>query len=628
MTRADKLKHQEPIQTEKSREETKIKPKSPGTKLLRQASKKAKSPQTAADLTVVENENMPGEFEVHGNFTCIAGDALRAQYEGRYYEICEPLFVVGNCTDPEGKNSKVIFSFRNRVETNTTVAISTEDIDSPTQLLKLLKRAGFPMEAGGSNFQAKAIAQYVRVACQLKRTYIETLHDGWFVLPDGKVVYVLGAESYGAKSEKYAAYRINARAKPPFDKTKRDAWFALLRLLRADHLAVFGMCGALAAVLLGPLKLNAMMLYFVGSSSTGKTILLKLLASVFGSPEKLFTFSGTDNGIEANALAHRDKPFVIDEVGQATGRQFARLAYSITNGASKQRASSDGRAVAVEATRTVLIAAGEQSPQQQMANAGFDPKQGQDARLTVIPVGEQYGVWSTLGDFASGAVKSDYVAAQLDSIHGVAGRNFCKQIAPDIENILAEFPSVLPTLSETIQGDVVFAEGDGIPGRVLRQFSLIAFAGTLAVKKKILPWAEQDVLKAAEHCYGLWYAAHTAKRPAKQAELISPIRLFLESQRGSKFKPLNTWRDDHQGTVAGFDYHKRDGQEYFIFFPVFFESAFCSDVPKKAVLDALKLAGYLATALDGSPTVQIQMPGAGKGQKRSFYAIRKAILLG
>ena len=59
------------------------------------------------------------------------------------------------------------------------------------------------------------------------------------------------------------------------------------------------------------------MLFLVGPSSIGKTVILTLVASIFDSPNDMLTWEGTDNGIEANALLRKDKPLTIDEVGQA-----------------------------------------------------------------------------------------------------------------------------------------------------------------------------------------------------------------------------------------------------------------------------------------------------------------------
>jgi putative DNA primase/helicase len=588
-------------------------------------STKIYNPKTVADLHIVEVENRQGEFERYGEFVCIKDEGLYLFVDGKSRYVCEPLFVAGNGTDSEGRKSWINVKFTNRLDRSTTAAIPIVDFDSPKQLVKSLKLAGFPMEVGESTHRAKAIAEYVRRACQVCITFVHTKRDGWTTLPDGKKVYVYGATSFGSRSEKFAALRVNASEVRPPDLALREQWLGLLRLLKSDSLAVFGMCAVFAAPLLAPLNFNAQMVFFVGLSSTGKTVLLKLLASAFDSPESVYTFSGTDSGIEANALLHRDKPFIIDEVGQSDGRQLQKLAYSLSNGASKQRAKSDGSAATIETIRMVLISAGEVSPQQEMLRAGHDLKLGHMARLTVIPVNEKHGVWSTLGDYATGAEKSDHISAQLKAIQGIAGRGFCKKIAPHIDEISSEFESTALALAIEIQGDIKLAGEDNVVCRVLRQFALYTFAGLQAVKYKIVPWLDADIKSAAKHCFALWYSSYSSNRPARDTELIAPVRLYLQSFRGSKFRGLKEHAQTPTGTVAGFEHILRNGSSAFLVYPTFFEHEMCGKHDPKSVLTALRKADLLMEGPRGVPTRQVHLPGTEK-RSASFYAIRQSIL--
>lgn len=547
--------------------------------------------------------------------------------DGTSMNVCPPFKAVGYVVNTDGSQPACLISFTNRVNAIVNMDIPLTLLKEPEKLIKLLIDRGFPIELDNMAAKGKLIAHYVEHNCQVDITCVRTKANGWMSLPDGTKVYVLGNFVLGKQSGAYKAIRLPALPMAPTRKGRRDAWHALQKLLRREPIAVLSVCAALSAPLLEPLNFGTLMLFLIGKSSIGKTVILKLVASIFGEPLDMFTWQGTDNGIEANALRYRDQPFIVDEVDQAKSAQFAALSYRLANAGSQQRANSKGEAVAIQATRTVILASGETDPIAKIEQQGLPIKLGQTARLVSVQAEMSHGVWECLDEFSTGKEKSEYVLSQLSEVHSIAGKQFIKAIADDVDVHQQHFQAIANDLEQEIC-TVALPDDDGVPSRVLKNFALFAFTGLLAAKNGIVPWDERDVLDAVKLGYSRWFNAYLERKPKTAQDLVAPVRLFLESQRGSKFKPFDTWRDDHHGTVAGFDYRKRNGQRYFIFFPTYFEAAFCSELPKKAVLCALKQTGYLEPASDGTPTVQIQLPGAGKGQKRAFYAIRESILMG
>jgi putative DNA primase/helicase len=576
----------------------------------------------STNATKQAKEKRIHEVKMHSDF----GLYLNAS-DSKSLNVCPPFKAKGYVVNPDGSEPACLISFTSRVNTVVNIDIPLALLKEPEKLVKLLIDRGFPIELDNMAAKGKLIAYYVQQNCQADITCVRAKADGWMPLPDGTKVYVFGNSVLGKQSGAYKAIRLPALPMAPTLKGRRDAWHALQKLLRREPIVVLSVCAALSAPLLEPLNLGTQMLFLVGKSSIGKTVILKLVASIFSEAHNMFTWQGTDNGIEANALRYRDLPFIVDEVDQAKAAQFAALSYRLTNAGSQQRANSRGEAVAVQATRTVILASGETDPIAKIEQQGLPIKQGQTARLVSVHAEMSHGVWDCLGDFSSGKEKSDYVLSQLSEVQNIAGKQFIKTIADDVDVHQQHFQAIASDLEQEIC-TVALPDDDGVPGRVLKNFALFAFTGLLAAKCDIVPWDERDVLDAIKLGYSRWFNAYMERKPKTTQDLVAPVRLFLESQRGSKFKPFDTWRDDHQGTVAGFDYRKRNGQRYFIFFPAYFEAAFCSELPKKAVLGALKQAGYLMPASDGTPTVQIQLPGAGKGQKRAFYAIRESILMG
>lgn len=435
--------------------------------------------------------------------------------------ICPPLRVKGYVIDCDGKNAAILVSFKNMLGRQTTLDLPLEVVNKGEHMLALLTRNGMTLDTDNPKTRAAAIKLYLQSNCPSKITFVRVASNGWQRMPDGSEVYVYGHNVYGQPSSRYEAVQTVAFVEPPSAGT-REEWFDLLKPLARDPLAVLAVSAAFAAPLLKPLNFGTLSLFFVGPSSTGKTILLRLVASVFGSPTSLLTWEGTENGIEAQALNHRDKPMVTDEVGQATGKQFSALSYRLMNPASKQRATSSGKAVEVQQTRTVIISSGEVSPIDRMTETGEVAKQGQIARLVTLPVSQDHGVWSNIDGFASGAEKSHHVLAQIQSVYGRAGREFCRSIASEIDDIAADFAAVTSDLAEAIFPSSQLDEHDGVPRRVLQNFVLFAFSGMQAIKKKVLPWTDHQVLQAVKRGFALWLPRWPVEIPPPVATPNSP----------------------------------------------------------------------------------------------------------
>lgn len=545
-----------------------------------------------------------------------------ADSSGTSLEVCDEFSVKGIVVDANGQNPAYLIRFKTLLGGEATEAIPVALINSPKQLIKLLISLGFQVPQNNIKHRGDAIRHYLEFNCQVDKPFVRANSDGWKQLPDGTNVYVYGDSVLGAKSSRFQAIRLPASIASN-RRGNQAAWHDLLSLFRREPIAVLAVCAALSAPLLGPLGFGTLMLFLVGPSSIGKTIILMLIASIFDSPNDMLTWEGTDNGIEANALQRKDKPLVIDEVGQARARQFAALSYRLTNTGSKQRATAKGEAVDVQRTRITIISAGEISPLEHMTQAGITPKQGQDVRLVAVPAKLKHGVWNDLGKFASGADKSHYIQSELQNVHGIAGRQFCKHVAIDVDVYVPTFAAVADDLAQEIYPDAHTLE-DGVPGRVLRNFALFAFAGLLAVEKQIVPWNDKNVMEAVKHGYGSWLADYQARQPVQDATLLAPMRLFFQSQRSTKFKPLNTWRDNHEGTVAGFEYVNRKDERLFLVYPTYFKQNLCGDHALKDVLMVLRKANLLREGPRNVPALQVLLPGT--KQNASFYAIRPEIL--
>src|SRR5690606_33450934 len=165
-------------------------------------------------------------------------------------------------------------------------------------------------------------------------------------------------------------------------------------------------------------------------SSLGKSTLLKVAASVYGSPAHYpRTWRATDNALEATAAAHSDCLLVLDEIGQIEPRIVGETVYMLGNGEGKSRATETGGSRgASHRWRLVFLSSGEKTLLDHMAEAGKKPQAGMEIRLMTIPANphtnsndaKQMGIYQDLKGLAGGADLSTHLVNSAARYHGTA----------------------------------------------------------------------------------------------------------------------------------------------------------------------------------------------------------------
>ena len=562
---------------------------------------------------------------LNGPFVNAHEFGLLLEADGKTSEICSFFSVLGEVYDFDGAKPAYGIKFTNKFGQSIRREIPKAILNDDKALHAKLTNFGVSVPPNNWKKRIGLVRTYMHFNCPASPTFVRTRRNGWMKMPDKAHVYVLGGEVYGSESNQFAPFRAY---KEDMDSQKRGslaAWLTLMHIVENDAVPILALCAAFAAPLLAPLRLSSIPLFIYGPSSIGKTIVLKLAAALYGPSDSVLTWSGTNNGIEASVLEHRDTVCVIDEVSQASGKQFGELAYRLTNSASRQRATAAGHVVETEKPRVVLLSAGETAPLEHMEDQGVATTGGHLARLVAVPAADKYGVWSSLGTYQSGAAKSDDVMKRLANVYGVAGHLYCKRIVPEIKDIALGYNAVSVDLEVEILGNIDLDATSGVPSRVLKNFALFAYAGLLARAKGVVPFTDAQVMVSVKRGFALWHDNHMLQQPSKDAYLLGPVKLFFQSNRGTKIKGLAEWSDVHDGSVAGFEYTSRKGEEYFLVYPSYFAKHLCGDHRLNEVLAALKVAGYLHEGPRGVPTKQVHLPNSGK-QSVSFYAIRQSIL--
>jgi putative DNA primase/helicase len=595
--------------------------------------------------TLLNTASQPGvnvqkDSQLDGPFTNCEELGLLVHSNGRNSQICRALWILGEIVDPDGTKPAYRVRFRNRLDLEVTTEIPFDVVQAPSNLFNFAMQKGLLDEIDNPKFRGQMLRMYLILNCQVDHTYIRVRDKGLTTLPDGSECYCLDGEVTGAQDGKYRAVAVkgnstdimvlphNSESEATESHTNAmAAWLALTSALRNDLLAVLVVCAAFASVLLKHTHQSSKALILVGKSSIGKSVLLWIVSALFMRRPCLVTWDTTDNGLEATTTEKRDQPLAVDELGQSNGAQVARMAYRAMNGVGRQRADTTGQAKTIAITRSVMLSAGEVSPFGLMRQSQQGIYKGQEARFLTIPVAEPHGVWTQLGDFSSGADKSDWIKQQITAFQGAPGRELLQHVVPVLSELGAQFQNDRSELMREIASATDFDATDAVQGRVLDSFALFAFAGKIAHRYGVVDWTRTEIMAAICHGFALWHAEYLKNQPVNAGILIQSVRVFLQSERGNRIKPLPEWADEHAGVLAGFEHVYRKGEAVFLLYPSYFNKHLCGKYPPEQVLAALKNAGLLITGPRGVPTRQVHMPGS-DDERRSFYVVSKAILQG
>ena len=125
-----------------------------------------------------------------------------------------------------------------------------------------------------------------------------------------------------------------------------------------------GLSTALAGPLLWSAGFESGVFHLCGPSSIGKTTLLRVAASVWGSGADngyVRVWRATANGLEANMAGACDTLLPLDEVGQVDGKEIGQAIYMASSGVGKTRMTRDATLKASHKWRLLILSSGEQN---------------------------------------------------------------------------------------------------------------------------------------------------------------------------------------------------------------------------------------------------------------------------
>ncbi|WP_296192193.1 MULTISPECIES: DUF927 domain-containing protein [unclassified Psychrobacter] len=439
-------------------------------------------------------------------------------------------------------------------------------------------------------------------------------HEAQYILPDGAI----GGD--GKQLIVYqAAHAINSTiAQQGTLEQWRDE---LCKKLAEQSRFVFSIACAFAGQLLALLDDDGGGFHLLGSSSMGKSLSLKLAASVWGKPDSYTkTWRSTDNALEGTASEHNDSFLPLDEISECDPKVVGKAVYMLANGQGKGRSTTTGHNRTAKTWRIIFLSNGEESLQNFMAQAGQKTNAGIEVRVAHIDAdaGKGLKTFDSLVLADTGAAQADKIKELSQAYYGVAGIAWLEHITSD--------KAATTATARQLVNDFMSNYSDLAPQayRVAKRFAIVAAAGEMATLAGITGWQSGQATTAVMTCLDNWLDNYGRDGEHEQRQIIEHIKAFIEQHGSSRFQPchIHMHQDFETKITNRAGYHNYDTGEYYFSTSTFDEV--CSPFNKSKVLQVLDEARLLNVTESDRKTCRVSLPF--KKNRTRVYAIKNDIL--
>jgi putative DNA primase/helicase len=317
---------------------------------------------------------------------------------------------------------------------------------------------------------------------------------------------------------------------------------------------------AISASLTGPLLhlagLESGGIHLFGNSSTGKTTLLKLAASVWGNANLVRSWRATGNGLEVIANQTSDVSLILDELGQLDSKDAATALYMLASGVGKIRMTRNATLQDIKTWRAFILSSGEMTVEAKITQLrGAKAYAGATLRLLNVGAdrGLGFGVFDNAGPTGDVRDLVNAFAAAAALAYGVAGPEFVRAL---ISRAL-ESAAIQNAIDHFVQSNVEH-DASGQVVRAAKRFGLIATAGELATEFGITGWLPGTAAAAAAAAFKKWVEVRggDGKEPAEDRAAIRQVTELIVRYGESRFDELDergfnvepAWNGDSEGS--------------------------------------------------------------------------------
>ena len=480
------------------------------------------------------------------------GEYFELQHDGVYFHeggksrgvvICGPLKLIGVSMDLQGEEPRAIFELVNVYGVKQKAEIPVTDWAGG---VKVLREKCLRIDESPSR-QPSKVADYMQAAFGTRASLVPRLtrvdRNGW--LGEDCRHFCFNETIYSADGNDGGYLPERMSEEPDFvARGTLDEWKKYVaEPLGHSARYMMALSAGLAAPLVKMLHPSGMSpgLLFCASTSTGKSSILHAVNSLFGGV-RLNNWNATNNSIEGPSHQFDCLPMPIDELGQSA-QDLQQAIYMIANCVGKGRMKADATRRAVKTWSLVWFCSGEVSAVQRYKDlTGKHLMAGADIRLACIPSSGREGLdmfeslppgYASLQDFM---LTWD---AERVRYTGTAGPAFLQNLLATIgkegrDAIESGYATMRQVFDERIEKARAGEEPLNPPqARVLRCFALYAFAGELAIRYGVLPWAAGSVIDACAACFLAWMGREDSPE--------SQLQDFLESLAAPQLERLTRW---------------------------------------------------------------------------------------
>lgn len=477
--------------------------------------------------------------------------------------ICSPLRVDAMFADPDGQGwGRVIVVRDDDGRWHDVPVLNAELARHAPEVLALLFDRGLTL---GAQKTAKDRLLHLIRSWKPEARLTSVHRLGW--TDDSFESFVLGDKVIGAAKVLPMLAQGHGPSRHLAVKGSIESWRdSIGSKCQGNPLMVLAVSLAFSGPLLAVLHADGGGLHFRGTSSSGKTTLLRLAASVWGSRGLIGQWRATSNGLEATASALNDMVLPLDEIAEIAPRALHEAIYMLANGRAKARMAKDATAADSASWRLALISSGEVSVAEKLKEASLDVMIGHEVRLIDIEADTRtHGVFDTLHGAKSAAAFADALRAAAQDHHGAVGREFVRKLSALLQIKSPEMFERMVRGHVSAWLDALPSAPDGQIQRVARRFAIIAVAGRLATAMKLTGWGETDAVDAAHAAFIDWYERRFGDKRDAVDSVAKRLKAFLDAELSS-LQHLNAlqvsdtdvqgWRDDTRAYLTAATWSK------------------------------------------------------------------------
>lgn len=521
--------------------------------------------------------------------------------------ICAPLNVEAETINSEDGSVGRLLSFSYRGRRIEWVMPMEALAGKADEVMKALMRQGLAIEY----HQRRHIAPYLASHHAPELVIATTTKPGWhesgaFVLPSR----VIGGDNVRFQDSGRAANIFTAKGSISVWQTE------IATRCLGNPVLILSICCALAGPLLAKVGVNGGGVHLVGDSSSGKSLAQLLAASIWGNPSNFAaSWDVSKGGVEIEAASRNDTILILDEIKRADPKRVQEMAYAIANGMGKGTMTREREGRAKLTWRVLALSSGERSLSDHAAIGGGSAHAGAELRMVDVNAGTRT---HRAFDDVHGLTGQEFHRTLNDAVsqhYGHLGPAFVESIIQQPEDFHNAFAKVREA----------FGTESSQAGRVADRFAIMALAGELAIRRKLLNWPEGTATKACCLLFNEWLST-TGDGNAEDRQVLRGIADFIALHGDSRFSDV---RAEHANLTvrerAGF-YEVDDDKRLYLFnTPALLEAA--SGFGKERILRTLLGAGAIVKVDEETKgsrrTKKYRTPGGGSSR---FYVIDPELL--